>query len=156
MNLQNGYKVIYDKAIGGEHVFCASKTGAFADAEEILRVAAGEYRLVYEKDGCFYGSTTGIPADDDFVLTSNKIGANRLVYEYKGKLYGTGENLVPTYGEDGAPTDTQLISDEKFAEVFVAKTEETEVEETPVCEHEFVDGVCAKCGEVDPDFVPAE
>lgn len=118
------------------------------------------YKLIYEvvTDGVreFRASTTGIPADDDFVLTSNKIGANRLVYEYKGKLYGTGENLVPTYGEDGTPVDTQLISDEKFAEVFVAKAEEPKVEETPVCEHEFVDGVCTKCGEVDPDFVPAE
>ena len=66
MNLQNGYKVIYDKAAGGEHVFCASKTGVFADAEEILRVAAGEYKLVYEKDGHFYGSKTGIPTEGDY------------------------------------------------------------------------------------------
>lgn len=83
------------------------------------------YKLIYEvvTDGVreFRASKTGIPADGDFILTSNTIGANRLVYEYKGKLYGTGENLIPTYGEDGVPTDAQLISDEKFAEVFVAK-----------------------------------
>jgi len=66
MELKNGYKVIYDKAVNGEHIFYASKTGAFADAEEILRATAGEYKLIYEKAGKFYGSKTGIPAEGDF------------------------------------------------------------------------------------------
>ena len=66
MELKNGYKVIYDKAAGGEHVFYASKTGVFADAEEIMRATAGEYKLIYEKAGKFYGSKTGIPAEDDY------------------------------------------------------------------------------------------
>ena len=83
------------------------------------------YKLIYEvvKDGVreFRASKTGVPAADDFVLTSNTIGANRLVYEYKGKLYGTGDKFVPTYDEAGVPTDTQIIADDKFAEVFVAK-----------------------------------
>lgn len=83
------------------------------------------YKLIYEvvKDGVreFRASKTGVPAADDFVLTSNTIGANRLVYEYKGKLYGTGDKFVPTYDEAGVPTDAQIIADDKFAEVFVAK-----------------------------------
>ena len=66
MNLQNGYKVIYDKSANGEHALFASKTGVFADAEEIVRVAVGEYKLVYEKDGRCYGSKTGIPTEDDY------------------------------------------------------------------------------------------
>lgn len=65
MELKNGYKVIYDKATNGEHIFYASKTGAFADAEEIVKVAAGEYKLIYEKAGHVYGSKTGIPAEGD-------------------------------------------------------------------------------------------
>ncbi len=69
MELKNGYKVIYDTAANGEHVFSASTTGLFADAEEILTVANGEYKLVYEKAGKIYGSTTGIPAEDDYCFT---------------------------------------------------------------------------------------
>lgn len=83
------------------------------------------YKLIYEviKDGVreFRASKTGAPADNDYLLTENTIGANRLVYEYEGKLYGTGDKFVPTYDESGVPTDTALISDEAFAEVFVAK-----------------------------------
>lgn len=69
MKLQNGYKVIYDKAAMGEHVFYASKTSVFADADEICRLAAGQYKLVYEKNGQFYGSATGIPTDSDRCFT---------------------------------------------------------------------------------------
>jgi hypothetical protein len=74
MELKNGYKVIYDKAANGEHVFYASKTGVFADAEEIVRATAGEYKLIYEKAGKFYGSKTGIPAEDDYCFVEfNKV-----------------------------------------------------------------------------------
>ena len=66
MNLQNGYKVIYEKAADGKRTFYASKTGLFADAEVITEATIGEYKLIYEKAGRFYGSTTGIPAEDDF------------------------------------------------------------------------------------------
>jgi hypothetical protein len=69
MNLQNGYKVIYDSAVNNEHAFYASKTGVFADAEEIVKLAAGEYKLVYEKNGCVYGSKTGVPAEGDHCFT---------------------------------------------------------------------------------------
>jgi hypothetical protein len=65
MNLQNGYKVIYDKAAGGKRAFYASKTGFFADADLIMEATIGDYKLIYEKDGKFYGSTTGIPAEGD-------------------------------------------------------------------------------------------
>lgn len=72
MNLQNGYKVIYDKAANGEHVFCASKTGVFADAEELGRLAVGEYKLIYEKNGQLYCSATGTPSDEDKEFTAFK------------------------------------------------------------------------------------
>jgi hypothetical protein len=66
MNLQNGYKVIYDKATEGKRAFYASQTGMFADAEQIGEdFEIGKYKLIYEKDGSIYGSETGIPAEGD-------------------------------------------------------------------------------------------
>ncbi len=70
MNLQNGYKVIYEKAADGKRTFYASKTGVFADAEVITEAEIGKYKLIYEKAGRFYGSETGIPADDDYCFTA--------------------------------------------------------------------------------------
>ena len=66
MNLQNGYKVIYEKAADGMRTFYASKTGFFADAEVIAEAEIGKYKLIYEKDGQFFGSETGIPSEDDY------------------------------------------------------------------------------------------
>ena len=66
MNLQNGYKVIYEKIADGKRTFLASKTGVFADAEVITEAKIGEYKLIYEKNGSFYGSKTGIPAAEDY------------------------------------------------------------------------------------------
>lgn len=66
MNLQNGYKVIYEKAADGKRTFYASKTGVFADAEKIAEAVIGQYKLIYEKAGRFYGSETGIPAESDY------------------------------------------------------------------------------------------
>lgn len=78
MNLQNGYKVIYEKAANGEHVFFASKTGTFADAEELGRLIEGEYKLIYEKNGQLFCSSTGIPAesDEEFIVFKKAIEAD--------------------------------------------------------------------------------
>ena len=70
MNLQNGYKVIYEKAADGMRTFYASKTGVFADAEKIAEAEIGKYKLIYEKAGRFYGSETGIPTDSDYCFTA--------------------------------------------------------------------------------------
>jgi hypothetical protein len=66
MNLQNGYKVIYEKTADGKRTFYASKTGVFADAEVITEAEIGKYKLIYEKAGRFYGSETGVPAANDY------------------------------------------------------------------------------------------
>ncbi len=67
MNLQNGYKVIYEKAEAGKRTFYASKTGVFADAKQLGEaIEIGKYKLIYEKNGSFYGSETGIPAESDY------------------------------------------------------------------------------------------
>lgn len=69
MTLKNGYKVIYEvienrEDAGLTRVFKASKTGVFADAEIIGETKIGEYKLIYEKDGKIYGSTSGVPSED--------------------------------------------------------------------------------------------
>ena len=70
MNLKNGYKVLYDAVDGAERVITASKTGTPEGAEEILRTAMGEYKLIYQNaEGKVCGSATGIPAADDKVFT---------------------------------------------------------------------------------------
>lgn len=66
MKLENGYKVIYEKAADGKRTFYASKSGVFADAEVICEAEIGKFKLIYEKGGRFYGSETGIPAEDDY------------------------------------------------------------------------------------------
>ncbi len=62
MNLQNDYKVIYEKAADGKRTFYASKSGTFADAEQIGEpVEIGKYKLIYEKNGKIYCSESNIP-----------------------------------------------------------------------------------------------
>lgn len=65
MNLQNNYKVLYAEAIEGNRVFKASETGFYADAKEIASIEMNKYKLVYEKDGKFYGSEENVPTDND-------------------------------------------------------------------------------------------
>jgi hypothetical protein len=81
MELKNGYKVIYDAAANGEHVFSASKTGVFADAEELGRFVEGECRLIYEKNGQRFFSTTGVPSaeDEEFTVFKKAIEADNAV-----------------------------------------------------------------------------
>lgn len=55
MNLKNGYKVMYEVIEGSERVFSASKTGLFADAEEIARFELGSYKVVYQRGEEFFG-----------------------------------------------------------------------------------------------------
>lgn len=66
MNLQNGYKVIYEKAADGKRTFYASKSGVFADADIIAEATIGQYKLIYEKAGQIYGSESGVPAEGDY------------------------------------------------------------------------------------------
>lgn len=75
MNLQNSYKVIFEKTADGKRTFYASKTGVFADAERISEeLEIGKYKLIYEKDGNIYGSETGVPAKNDHQFSEfNKV-----------------------------------------------------------------------------------
>lgn len=72
MNLQNGYKVIYEKTADGKRTFYATKNAICDPAvdDKIIEAEIGKYKLIYEKNGEFYGSTTGIPAEDDDCFTT--------------------------------------------------------------------------------------
>lgn len=68
MNLQNGYKVIYEKIADGKRTFYATKNVKCDPSidDMIVEATIGEYKLIYEKAGRFYGSKTGIPAEGDY------------------------------------------------------------------------------------------
>ena len=102
MELQNGYKVIYEKAADGERTFYASKSNAYPDTEDLV--------LATFKD------------DVDF--------KGRTIYEYKGKFYITAVGKTPAYGEDGIPTD-ECINSDNFDLVFT-KAEDVEEVDEPV------------------------
>ena len=87
MILQNDYKVLYEKVADGKRTFFASKSGTFADAEQIGEFEIGKYKLVYEKNGKIYCS----------------------------------ENNVPSFNENGEPTDVAVDS---FDAVFTKNGEE--------------------------------
>lgn len=71
MNLQNGYRVVYEKTAGGVRTFYATKNFVCDPAidDKIVEATIGEYKLIYEKKGQFYGSTTGIPTENDHCFT---------------------------------------------------------------------------------------
>ena len=118
MELKNGYKVIYDKATNGERIFYASKTGTFTDVEELVKVAAGEYKLIYEKAGQVYGSKTGIPAEGDhcFVEFDKVFVANE---------DETTEEPVANQAEEPAAEEPE-VADETPANVEEPTVDETE------------------------------
>jgi hypothetical protein len=68
MELKNGYKVIYEKIADGTRIFYATKNTKCDPTvdDKIVEAKIGEYKLIYEKAGQFYGSTTGIPAEGDY------------------------------------------------------------------------------------------
>jgi hypothetical protein len=80
------------------------------------------YKLIYEKDGKFYGSKTGVPAKDDheFAITREEIESYGLVYSVKGEV---------KYSTDALPSADDISAAEYEA---AAKTEQdTSVPEVP-------------------------
>lgn len=66
MELKNGYKVLFEEVIeeNGKkiRVFKATKDGKSEGADEIARIEIGKYKLIFEQNGKFYGSTNGLVA----------------------------------------------------------------------------------------------
>ena len=122
MNLQNGYKVIYEKAADGKRTFYASQDGTFAGAAEIAEAVIGQYKLIYEKAGKIYGSESGVPAEGDHCFTEfNKV--------FCAHVDETEDNKCDNCEEE-MPAVTYNRRSRKAAPVV----EEPVVEETPVVE----------------------
>ena len=83
MNLQNGYKVIYEVAADGKRTFYATKSNVYPNTEDTVLASFN---------------------DADYV--------GKVIYEYKGAFYvSTGS--VPAYDENGVPTDTKIAGFDK-------------------------------------------
>ena len=117
MNLQNGYKVIYEKTADGKRTFYATKNVTCNPEvdDKIVEAEIGKYRLIYEKGGRFYGSESGIPADGDYCFT-----------EFD-KVFKVAEEKV------------EEPCEHTFENGVCTKC-------AAACEHNFVDGVCTICG----------
>ena len=75
MNLQNGYKVIYEKAEGGKRTFYASKSAIYPNVDDTVLATFN---------------------DEDY--------RGKVIYEYNGRFY-VSEGAIPAYDENGVPTD---------------------------------------------------
>jgi hypothetical protein len=73
MNLQNGYKVIYEKIADGERTFFADKMDGNAATQLGDAIKVGKYKLVFEKDGKIYGSETGKTEDGVCLEAFNEV-----------------------------------------------------------------------------------
>lgn len=117
MNLQNGYKVIYEKTADGKRTFYATKNVTCDPTvdDKIIEATIGEYKLIYEKAGQFYGSTTGIPADGDHCFV-----------EFDKVFKETVAEEVPTTTtEDEVEEPVETVEDEEEP----VETEGDEIEE---------------------------
>ena len=69
MNLQNGYKVIYEKAADGKRTFYASKSAIYPNDDDLVVASFNDAdykgKVIYEYKGNFYVSTGSIPAYDE-------------------------------------------------------------------------------------------
>lgn len=101
MNLQNGYKVVYEEAKDGKRTLYASKLDSTKNPG-------------------------GVDTAHDFVIATltDADFAGKVIYEYAGKFY-VSDGAVPAYNEAGVPTDPELTGN--FEEVFVKAVEDAAV-----------------------------
>jgi hypothetical protein len=78
MNLQNGYKAVYEKAADGKRTFYASKTGLYDSSVDTL----------------------GTLVDANF--------ASRTIYEHDNNFYVSAAGGAPAYGGNGLPLDGRI------------------------------------------------
>lgn len=116
MNLQNGYKVIYEKIADGERTFFADKMdGTEATKINETPFKIGEYKLIFEKDGLIYGSTSGKVEDGECLKDFNKV----FVEGYKEEAQEpAAANVDPEVTEPEAtePNATPVVENEEEPE----------------------------------------
>ena len=122
MNLQNGYKVIYEKIADGERTFFADKLDGTTATQLGETIKVGEYKLVFEKDGGIFGSVTGKVADGKRIEAFDKVFCCDHVDE--------DEDNTCDICKEEMPVQTYTRRSRKAAPVV----EDHGVEETPVVE----------------------
>lgn len=130
MKLENGYKVIYEKAVDGTRTFYASKTGLCdPDIDNVVATFVdADYRgkMVYEHAGKFYVTTGAVPAfDENGIPTDECLTAFDKVFvagadtdsatETDEAVENTEEEPVedPVVDPTGEPEDTTEPADEE-------------------------------------------
>lgn len=96
------------------------------------------YKLIYEKDGKFYGSETGIPAtgDHEFSITRAELESYGLVYSVNGqvmlsvdKLPSEDDIVAGAATETETETETETVVEEVVDEGSNESTDEIAEEE---------------------------
>ena len=92
------------------------------------------YKLIYEKDGKFYGSETGIPAtgDHEFSITRAELESYGLVYSVNGQVMLSVDKLP---SEDdivagAASAETETVTEAVVEDVTEEVTDEGSDEST--------------------------
>ena len=124
MNLQNGYKVIYEKAADGKRTFYATKNVVCDPTidDKIVEAEIGKYKLIYEKAGRFYGSETGIPAESDYCFEG---------FDKVFKAAAEEQEVVTTTVEDEVPAanEPEQTPDANMPEATDGNNDDNETEE---------------------------
>ena len=119
------YKFIYEaKKEAARKIYWAVENKAGKEDPEIVdleAIKAKGFKLVYEKDGNIYGSKTGAVSKEDELICAVEA------------LYGEAAEVEP------ATLDESVVE------------EQVEEEAPEACEHEFVDGICVKCGALEEE-----
>lgn len=113
MNLQNGYKVIYEKAAGGKRTFYASKCDGTSD-KELASFTDSEYRgrMIYEHDGRFYISAEATPKYDEDGKPASGETVLSAFDEVFVKVEPDEAHAPAQANEHAAPTDAEPNGDE--------------------------------------------
>ena len=94
------------------------------------------YKLIYEKDGKFYGSETGIPAtgDHEFSITRAELESYGLVYSVNGQVMLSVDKLpseddIVAGAATEEETETEAVVEEVVDESSNESTDEIVEEE---------------------------
>lgn len=169
-----------DKPVVGDYVVVIGGLGRYNDTKQMKNGdlmsfvaassikdaadagAAQEHNTYTENKFLVTGVIESIASDKYGNMTIKDADGNSIyvygVYNQVGTRYD-GLTVKPVVGDTvslvgvaGKYNDTVQLKNATLVAHTAATTEEPPVEET--CEHEYVEGVCSKCGETDPDYVP--
>lgn len=121
MKLQNGYKLVYEKVVGGAKHLFATKEAIPAEEDQqveyqgLTEQQVKEFKLIYQGEGKFKGAATRIPGADDQEFILN-VGAEAVV---------AGDGVEPAT-EEAETVTTQAAEQEQVEPEQVEPEQETE------------------------------